>query len=442
MAHPSSALLLHAAPAQRVRCVAAASGGPSPANPSRRRSQRLRERGANARDLQRQLREREARLEEQQRLRREQEEAEQHQQGQRTPDPQQSEALRLQDQAMRSLLQQLAEKERPAGEELAAEGASDSSATDAAAHAAAEAEAAVDSTTSSSIGSSAARAAPEAAVEPDFILEQQGAQALGGRRPQDVQQSEISRQSEALLAIIQAGERVEEVIAERRADIDETTLKLLERRIGAAQQMEKRPEVVQGLQLLYRRLKAEVDRQVASPALRLLDELMGILDPGEADTVAQTTTQEERRRQAAARVRAAFSGGLAGDADVLSLAAQLVGGGGERLADELVADPVDPMAFMAEATQLLGRVEQQQAQLEAYLHQLRQQQQQQAAGQAGQEPDGAGGEAHELSEEQRRQQQQLLEVEGLLEQRRTAASLVQTSLDVAQAVVQQLQLGL
>lgn len=128
------------------------------------------------------------------------------------------------------------------------------------------------------------------------------------------------RQSEALLAIIQAGERVEEVIAERRADIDETTLKvrhallmpvrfcgqlpctgnnswhsalrefsrapclmcvalsfgdaseawtlllvpqLLERRIGAAQQMEKRPDVVEGLQLLYRRWAGTALQQAA-----------------------------------------------------------------------------------------------------------------------------------------------------------------------------------
>lgn len=270
-----------------------------------------------------------------------------------------------------------------------------------------------------------------------------------------------------------------------------------------------------------------------------------------ADTLTQTAMQEERRQEASARVRAAFSGGLAGDADVLSLAAQLVGGGGEQLADELVADPVDPMGklrhplargccapcthpacfwhvrqvanwptqwtpqagkfpscpslvgalssasetvctlgsspqcpaplqslfshvcshlsmvhlhasratanplhslqckpnarisvpahpiavFMAEITQLLGSVEQQQAQLEAYLHQLRQQQPAQPA-------DGAEDGAQELSEAQRRQQQQLLEVEGLLEQRRAAASLVQTSLDIAQAVMQQLQLGL
>lgn len=45
------------APGRGLRCAAAAPGGPSPANPSRRRSQRLRERGSNARDLQRQLRE-------------------------------------------------------------------------------------------------------------------------------------------------------------------------------------------------------------------------------------------------------------------------------------------------------------------------------------------------------------------------------------------------
>lgn len=137
---------------------------------------------------------REARLEEQQRLRRGQEEAEQRQQGQRTPDPQQSEALRVQDQAMRSLLQQMAETEGPAAEEEGvAEGAPEGFAG--VADGAAEAEAAADASTNSGSSSfaSAGQAAAEAAVEPDYILEQQGAQALGGVRPQDVQQSEISR---------------------------------------------------------------------------------------------------------------------------------------------------------------------------------------------------------------------------------------------------------
>lgn len=40
-------------------------------------------------------------------------------------------------------------------------------------------------------------------------------------------------------------------------------------------------------------------------------------------------------------------GGLAAEADVLSLAAQLGGSGGTELADQLVADPVDPKEFMA-----------------------------------------------------------------------------------------------
>ncbi len=41
------------------------------------------------------------------------------------------------------------------------------------------------------------------------------------------------RQSEALLAIIQAGERVEEVIAERRADVDATNLQVRQAQLSA-----------------------------------------------------------------------------------------------------------------------------------------------------------------------------------------------------------------
>lgn len=142
------------------------------------------------------LLQREARLEEQQRLRRVQDDAEQQQQGQRfAPDAKQSEAMRAQDNAMRSLLQQLAENEGPTaeGEDVvggAAEGAVNAAerATEGAAAAGAS-----DSTSRSTSARSAAQVQPEAAVEPDYILEQQGAQALGGVRPQDVQQSEISR---------------------------------------------------------------------------------------------------------------------------------------------------------------------------------------------------------------------------------------------------------
>ncbi len=55
----------------------------------------------------------------------------------------------------------------------------------------------------------------------------------------------------------------------------------------------------------------------------------------------------ERRRQATVRLRAAFAGGMTAEADVLSLAAQLSGSAGSQLADQLVAEPLDPNRFMA-----------------------------------------------------------------------------------------------
>lgn len=232
---------------------------------------------------------------------------------------------------------------------------------------------------------------------------------------------------------------------------------------------------------LSSRLKAEVERQRAPPALRLLDELLSILDPGEgacrgvgrrhlvclpahpprclcflcldssqlppANWPQQKTTtilrithpagdggvgsglvREERAREAAARLRAAFAGGLPAGGDLFSLAAQLGGGpGGAELADQLVADPVDPMAFMAEATQLLESAEQQQRQLAAWIEQ-----QQQAV-----EEHSAAGDG----EAARRAAAQLAQAEGMLEQRAVAATLVQRCLDIAQAVMRQLSLG-
>ena len=101
---------------------------------------------------------------------------------------------------------------------------------------------------------------------------------------------------------------------------------------------------------------------------------------------------------------------------MLSLSAQLSGSGGSQLADQLVADPVDPMAFMAQSTQLLQRVQEQQGQLEAFLEA--------AAAQRGPEAEA---------------DRATLEAESLLQQRQAAAELVQQCLDLAQGVVQQLR---
>ncbi|EFN52312.1 hypothetical protein CHLNCDRAFT_58914 [Chlorella variabilis] len=368
-------------------CVTAqtASGGDGGSSASRRRSQRLARQGRTQQRAPDLLLEREARVAELQRL-------QQQQQQQGVPVSSADAVLDPQEDATRGLGQDLEPEGRQVADELA-------DVPDAGIGLPAAAE---------NMQDGIAGAAAANSVEADYVLEPQGPQPPGLH--QDGQEElEISRQSEALLAILQAGEHVEEVIAQHRADIDDSMLQLLARRMKAAELLEKQEAVLQGLQLLYRRLKAEVDRQLASPGLRLLDELMSILDLGEGDLGSPAAAREERRAQAAAHLRAAFSGSLVGDADVLSLAAQLSASGGSQLADQLVADPVDPMVFMAEATELLRRVEEQHTQLEAYLQQQRQE-----------EGTGQSQEAVRAS----------LEVEQLLEQRQAAVALVQECLQV------------
>jgi hypothetical protein len=128
----------------------------------------------------------------------------------------------------------------------------------------------------------------------------------------------------------------------------------------------------------------------------------------------------ERQAAATARLRAAFTGGVAEGVDVMTLAAQLSSQGGAKLADELVADPVDPTAFLAEATELLDRVQQQQSQLEAFL-------------QAQQADNGDQADAGSAKEQEA--VQAALQAEQLLEQRQAAAALVQESIQLAQQVM-------
>ncbi|KAL4854390.1 hypothetical protein ACK3TF_004902 [Chlorella vulgaris] len=256
-------------------------------------------------------------------------------------------------------------------------------------------------------------------VDADYIISE-GQETPGTRMREEPTGS--TRQSEALLAILQSGELIEEVIAKHRQDIDATTLQLLARRMEAAKQVEKQPEVLEGLQLLYRRLKAEVERQEAAPELRLLDELMFILDPLEGGPESFQAAMEERQRRATAHLRSAFTGGvpggLVGSADVLSLAAQLSGSGGSQLADQLVQDPVSPTAFVDTATELLQRAQEQQSQLEAYLSALKMQ-------------DGTVAESQEMP-------YSVTEAQQLLENRQAAAALVQDCLQLARTVIQQL----
>jgi hypothetical protein len=61
------------------------------------------------------------------------------------------------------------------------------------------------------------------------------------------------RRATILLEFIKAGQGIEDKIALYRDEIDGTMLQLLEKRMEVAAQLEKRPEVLQGLNLLHRR---------------------------------------------------------------------------------------------------------------------------------------------------------------------------------------------
>ncbi|GAB4814994.1 hypothetical protein N2152v2_002040 [Parachlorella kessleri] len=252
----------------------------------------------------------------------------------------------------------------------------------------------------------------------------------------------LRRKSQLLMDIMDSGEQVEERIQQHQDDIDGDMLQLLTKRIELASALQQN-EAVEGLQLLYRRLKAEVDRKAATPAMRLLDDLLNILDPStedsspvdadsdQADDVpgmaasaetgggrggggstaavlqagarAMLQQREARRQRAVTRMQAAFGLGLPEDADVVALAAQLAEGG-EQVAEGLFGEPVDPERFLAEVSELLDQAAAQREQVAEYLESL-----------------GPGNDLHRA------------EVEAALEQRDQAMALVQQVLELVAA---------
>ena len=171
------------------------------------------------------------------------------------------------------------------------------------------------------------------------------------------------------MEIIQAGAGVEEAISRHSADIDDTMIELLQRRMDAARQLERSTEVTDGMAALQRRLKAEMDRRTASTSMRLLDSLLAILDEGEEGGGLPGGGRSTEVQQAArAKLRSAF-GGAPLEADVLAVAAQLAMRG-QSVADELLEDVVDAKTFVGEVTALLDGAMEQQQQLVAALEGL------------------------------------------------------------------------
>lgn len=134
---------------------------------------------------------------------------------------------------------------------------------------------------------------------------------------------------------MQSGNQLEETIDQYRDEIDNLMLELLTRRIETAKQYEQQPETIEALNLLYRRLKLELDRNQASPSLRLLDEILDILESGSTkvelggegfDPGAMNAAKEESRSRAMARMRVAFGDEGVSVSNILSLASQIATG--------------------------------------------------------------------------------------------------------------------
>ena len=175
------------------------------------------------------------------------------------------------------------------------------------------------------------------------------------------------------MEIMNAGAALEEVVETFRDDIDHVMLELLEARIKTARQLEQDEETVQGMIALYRYLKSEYDRNAASPALRLLDTLLQLMNDTEDDddgtedgTSILYDRREEMKRKVMARMQMAFDASLPLQNDVVSVAQQLASGK-QRFIDEIVNESVKPLEFIYEVEALLEKAVDQQRVLEEHI---------------------------------------------------------------------------
>lgn len=105
-------------------------------------------------------------------------------------------------------------------------------------------------------------------------------------------------------------------------------------------------DVVTGLERLFSRLRTELERRASTPALRLLDDLLVILDSDAADT------EEARLNIAAERMERAFDSGSGGGVDIFGVAESL--GEGPAVAfDDSPCEAVSVREFVSEVGSLL-----------------------------------------------------------------------------------------
>lgn len=204
---------------------------------------------------------------------------------------------------------------------------------------------------------------------------------------EDEAKSLIQRKAGILIEFMQSGGDIEAAIARNVDEIDEMMLELLERRIDAAQKLEQKAEVVSGLEMLYRRLKNEIDRRSSTASLRLLDSLLLLyeeMNDGDENLVSQNERESFRsqfripmvpasripeiRKRVRAELQAAFFA-TKPKADLIAIASQLAENQQEAAAT-LLDGHVDAQDFIQEVTVLMNSAKQQQLQLYEALESL------------------------------------------------------------------------
>ncbi|GMH36597.1 hypothetical protein BSKO_04470 [Bryopsis sp. KO-2023] len=157
----------------------------------------------------------------------------------------------------------------------------------------------------------------------------------------------VERRTRIIIDVVNAGGALETVIPKYREYIDEELLEVLFKRIQTTAQFEEK-SAVEGLVAVWRRLRSELERKNATPAMKLLDKLLKIVNvPPEFEE----STEHERLEEATDTMMDAFIGPQAQAVDIFAIAKDLAEGG--EPPEELMEGPVSRKAFVAEVEELL-----------------------------------------------------------------------------------------
>eukprot|EP00899_Mesostigma_viride_P011017 jgi/Mesvir1/19917/Mv13188-RA.1 len=174
--------------------------------------------------------------------------------------------------------------------------------------------------------------------------------ADGAEAEREAQRQKLRDAKATLSTMLRAGHALEEVIKGlgRKGAITEDVLHVLDGRLALASQ-DGEAEAVQGLTLLRARVKAEIERIKAGPALRLLDQLLRMDSPDPKDPCWVGNAEYA--------MRLAF--GLAAGAsavDIFAVGAQLAKGSGNSTGLDGV-ERVTEQEFVTAVDQLLQEVD-------------------------------------------------------------------------------------